>query len=39
MDEALQKYLYDVLGAVTETLSYFDKHKELHHTCLRQLVL
>lgn len=24
MDEALLKYLYDVLGAVTETLSYFD---------------
>lgn len=24
MDEILQKYLYDVLGAVTETLSYFD---------------
>lgn len=25
MDEALQKYPYDVLGAVTETLSYFDE--------------
>ena len=24
MDETLQKYLYDVIGAVTETLSYFD---------------
>ena len=24
MDEALLKYLYDVLGAVAETLSYFD---------------
>lgn len=25
MDETLQKYLYDVLGAVTEILSYFDE--------------
>ena len=24
MDESLQKYLYDVLGAVTEVLSYFN---------------
>ena len=29
MDEALLKYLYDVLGAVTETLSYFDNRPKL----------
>lgn len=29
MDEALLKYLYDVLGAVTETLSYFDNRLKL----------
>lgn len=29
MDEALLKYLYDVLVAVTETLSYFDNRPKL----------
>lgn len=29
MDETLQKYLYDVLGAVNETLSYFEGRPKL----------
>ena len=29
MDEALLKYLYDILGAVIETLSYFDNRPKL----------
>ena len=36
MDETLQKYLYDVIGAVTETLSYFDgRPKHLYLLDLR----
>ena len=39
MDETLQKYLYDVLGAVTETLSYFDKRPKYFDEFASNLML
>ena len=39
MDENLQKYLYDILGAVTETLSYFDNRPKLFSEFAANLML
>ena len=39
MDESLQKYLYDILGAVTETLSFFDNHPKLFNEFSSNLML
>ncbi|MBO7069530.1 MAG: DUF86 domain-containing protein [Bacteroidaceae bacterium] len=39
MDEILQKYLYDVLGAVTETLSYFDNSSKHFNEFASNLML
>ena len=39
MDETLQKYLYDVLGAVTETLSYFESRPKHFNEFASNLIL
>lgn len=39
MDEVLQKYLYDVLGAVTETLSFFEERPKLFKEFASDLML
>ena len=39
MDEILQKYLYDILGAVTETLSYFDERSKYFEEFASNLML
>lgn len=39
MDETLQKYLYDVLGAVNETLSYFEGRPKLFKEFASNLML
>ena len=39
MDETLQKYLYDVLGAVTEILSYFEERPKQFNEFTSNLML
>ncbi len=39
MDETLQKYLYDVLGAVTEVLSYFEDRPKQFNEFTSNLML